>query len=476
MVPTAREAMSSKVQAQWKRPFVLLVTAAVLLLVAFMATIFGGQYGSGLGLAAVFGIPGAWLLLRSAKWAIRTLGKADLFSPVVAFPIGYILWFGFASISLLDDPDPLPYRYFVTGLVFYLAGVWLCRRCSRQVAVTGIPSFWKDWVPSRFVVAVTAFGVLAFAGYVYLIWNIGIPGVSPDAGEQRLKLLNYGPVNAVFFSSAWTTFVFLVLHLRQSRMKKVRRFFVRILLVVISLMLLSLGSRGYFFIPFLTALIACYYIGPRFKLRSLFIVGVLVFTGLSVYGFVRETYLTRGFLSVGEGGSVHDWLFPLIYGEVYVRQPVATFREITQLIPRGIPYRHGALTFGALKTLLPGHHEMSDMYFKRILGHEFIGFGEPATLLGPFYGDFGVIGVAVGMLLFGVVFAKLHMWMMRNPSTSRAAIYGWAVQTALFSLFGALIPYITTLWVPVLWYLVSFWVAQAPRPMVRVATAGVAFP
>jgi oligosaccharide repeat unit polymerase len=449
--------MNAAIQAHGKRPFVFLLGASVLLLVALMEAILTSQYGLWLVAATLLGVPGAWLILRAAKWAIRMLGKADLFSPGVAFPIGYILWFGLASISLSDDPDPVPYRYFVTGLVFYLAGVWLCRRCSRQVAVTGIPSFWKDWAPSRFVVAVTAFGILAFAGYVYLIWNIGIPGVSPDAGEQRLKLLNYGPVNAVFFSSAWTTFVFLVLHLRQSRMEKVRRFFVRIVLVVISLMLLSLGSRGYFFIPFLTALIACYYVGPRFKLRSLFIVGVLLFTGLSVYGFVRETYVTRGFLSVVDAGSVDDWLFPLIYGEVYVRQPVATFRDITQVIPRGIPYQHGALTFGALKTLLPGHHEMSDMYFKRILGHEFIGFGEPATLLGPFYGDFGVIGVAVGMLLFGVVFAKLHMWMMRNPSTSRAAIYGWAGQTALFSLFGALIPYITTLWVPILWYLTSLW-------------------
>jgi oligosaccharide repeat unit polymerase len=102
--------------------------------------------------------------------------------------------------------------------------------------------------------------------------------------------------------------------------------------------------------------------------------------------------------------------------------------------------------------LLPGHHEMSDMFFKRILDSDFVGGGQPATLLGPLYGDFGLMGIAAGMFLVGVVAAGLHARMLSNPTVFRVLIYAWFMQTILFSLFGALIPYITTVWIPLFWW------------------------
>jgi len=78
-------------RANRKRLFALSLSATALLFISFVEVIFAGDHGTGLVLTTLFGVPGAWLLLRSAKWAIRTLGKADLFSPVMAFPIEYIL-------------------------------------------------------------------------------------------------------------------------------------------------------------------------------------------------------------------------------------------------------------------------------------------------------------------------------------------------------------------------------------------------
>lgn len=41
------------------------------------------------------------------------------------------------------------------------------------------------------------------------------------------------------------------------------------------------------------------------------------------------------------------------------------------------------------KRLLPGHHDTSDFYFKNLLGNDFVGQGQPATVLGLFCADFG---------------------------------------------------------------------------------------
>lgn len=432
--------------------FVVIGTA--LLLIALLEAIFAERNTLWLIAATLFGAPIAWFVLRRAWPLLRTMERIDLFSPLIAFPIAYVLWFGLASMNLLGDASPLPYSYFALGLVCYLSGavfVWQRWRANHVLRLR----YGDDWDSGKVSMVLWLFGVLALGSYAFLVWRMGIPALSPDANEQRLKLLNYGPEQAVFFSSTWTIFVFLAIRVRQRGGASAKRLVDLICLGTISFMLLSLGSRGYLFVPFLTAVVACYYVGPRIKVRTVALIAVLTFLGVSLYGYTRDTLFNQGYLAVDRAESLDQWLSPFVYAFVYVRQPVQTFRNVTEVIPREIPFQHGMLTFGAIATLFPGHHEMSDMFFKRILGDEFVGFGEPATLLGPFYGDFGVPGIAIGMMLFGWGFSRLYWWMRSRPTPFRLAVYGWAAQTALFSLFGALIPYITTLWIPFLWSLMN---------------------
>ena len=435
-----------------RRPLIWSAAASVLFMFALAGAILIGPRGPEPPLAFLLGVPAAWLMLRGIRWAVRALDNSDLFSPFVAFPLAYVLWFGFGSIAIVDDSDPLPYGYIAGGLVCYLVGVWCFRSRGAEACASDNKSVRSDWDPGAFWTLIVLMSALSFTTYLYLIYHIGIPALSSAAGEQRLEIVKHGPVQAVLFTSVWTVTVFLAVHLRKGESCGWKRWISLALIVVLSVLLLSLGGRANAFVGLLTGFIACYYVGPRFKLRYLLPIGALTFVCLSLYGYMRDTSLTKGYLALGAGDSAYEMALPLYYSYEYVRGPSETFRNVTQLIPSQVPYQYGALTFAALKTVLPGHHEMSDMFFKSIQGHEFIGLGEPATLLGPFYGDFGVLGIVIGMFLFGALWAKVHRWMLADPTIFRAAIYGWFMQTALFSLFGSLFQYITALWIPLFWF------------------------
>jgi len=181
---------------------------------------------------------------------------------------------------------------------------------------------------------------------------------------------------------------------------------------------------------------------------------ILVFCLTSVFGYLRDTALV-GDNEAGEWINIPAPLLSVIYTYLYIRYPVATFRDLTTVIPKSVGFQYGTLTFGPLDTLLPGHHQQSDMFFKQVLGNDFIGAGQPATLLGPLYADGGMLGIVTGMFLFGMIMAAAYRWMLTEPTLFRKLIYAWVIQTGIFSYFSDLFPYIMTLWMPLMWLALS---------------------
>jgi len=389
---------------------------------------------------------------------MRWFGRQELFSPFIAFPIAYAIWFALGSLTLFDERNPMVLQYSGIGLVCYLAGVLLVgmRKALRRPTLI----VQNEWNNPRFWLVIGVLGVAALTAYGYIVSRVGIIALDSEAAEKRMDLGNYGPVQAVLFTATWTIFVFVVAQLWTHRQSKIVSVVAWGSLVTIAVILLSLGSRGYLFIPLLTAVIARHHLRKPFHVLKLAAISVIMFVGLSFYGYTRDSTVSKPTFSLKEGNATQLAIFPAVYAYLYVRQPVETFQEVIRVIPRTIPYQGGQLTFDALRTLLPGHHEMSDMFFKQILGSDFVGGGQPATLLGPLYGDFGLYGIVVGMFLVGSTVALTHGWMIRRPTVFRILIFCWLMQTVLFSLFGALIPYITTLWIPLFWWFLDVLLRQ----------------
>jgi oligosaccharide repeat unit polymerase len=406
------------------------------------------------------GILACLVLVLLLKRAVGWFGRRELFSPLIAFPVAYCVWFALGSLTLFDDRGAKVLQYSGAGLACYLAGVLLTG--WRSALRPPRPVFRNDWEGSRFWPVIGTLGITALLSYLFIVSQVGIVALDPEAAERRLELVKFGPFEAVLFTASWTIVVFVTAQLwtRQDR-PGIRRL-AWIGLGVICVILLSLGSRGYLFVPVLTAVVARHYLRKRFHILKLGLLALVIFICLSFYGYTRDATLSQGSLSLKNGGAAELAIFPAIYAYLYVRQPVETLQEVIRVIPRTIPYQNGMLSFDALRTLLPGHHEMSDMFFKQILGSDFVGGGQPATLLGPLYGDFGLTGILVGMFAVGVIVARVHAWMLAVPTVFRVLIYAWLMQTVLFSLFGALIPYITTLWIPLFWFLLDAVLLRRP--------------
>jgi oligosaccharide repeat unit polymerase len=423
--------------------------------------------------SATFGGSNRFLLtLQISVWAVaflflvKALAKAsdwierkDLFSPFVAFPLGYLLWFAIASVDLVDVPpsvsfglfEPIPgylWFYILIGLAAYILGGKLARP-GHLSEDTKFHCRWV-WAENRFLLVLLGLVAMMVTSYVYIILQIGVPALSQFAGEVRLEIENHGVAQAFLFSSAWTIILFLLAYVWVHPHSRSMGFLCWAGVVVSSVFLLSLGGRTQFFVPLITALVLRHYIKSRFRLRKLVVVLMIIFCFISAFGYLRDTALSGG-NAADQLLNIPAPLLPFVYAYLYIRYPVATFREVTTAIPKTAKFQYGALSLGPLDTLLPGRHQQSDMFFKQMLGSEFTGAGQPATLLGPLYADGGAIGIVIGMFLFGLITATTYRWMLSEPTVFRVLIYAWVVQTGIFSYFSNLFPYITTLWMPLMW-------------------------
>jgi oligosaccharide repeat unit polymerase len=443
------------------RTYGLLVAMTLASGFALLAAMQGNYDAAVAGALAVL-LPPVYYLLRPLLPIMRRFAVRDLFSPLVAFPIVYIAWFAVGTIDFLDVPPGVSYGLFnpipkyvlgfaALGLAAYVLGVLLHRSGASSDHAARTPEF--AWADGGFLPIMAGLGFLMVAFYVYIVAGMGgIPAVNPNAGELRLQITSYGPAEAVLFTSAWTLIPMLMMYVWHRHPRVGVRLLCYAGVAVSSLLLLSLGGRTYLFVPLLTTLVARHYGKQRFRARKLALVCVALFCGISLFGYTRDMSLTGaqfGEERLGIPGPV----VPLIYAYLYVRYPVATFRDITTVIPRQIPYQYGTLTFGPLATLLPGHHEQSDIFFKNILGNDFVGAGQPATLLGPLYADAGLFGIVAGMLFAGMLTSHVYGWMLAAPTMIRILLYAWLMQTLLFGLFSNLFPFLTTIWIP------SFWAA-----------------
>lgn len=406
------------------------------------------------------------------RWLRHWLKERDFFSPLVAFPLAYITWFTLGSIgtAAVEEYDVRVCLYAALGLVCYILGARLFLKGKRE-EITPVRN---NWNRESFWFVILVMGALTILSYSYLISQMGIPALSSVVAESRLEIVKYGPTQAVLVTSAFTVMILLGGHLWNVQEKPALRRLCWLCIVLIAVFMISLGSRGFLFSPLLTMLIARHYFAKQYGLRRLVIVGLVVFAGLSIYGYLRDKQLTEGSVIINPQEDIGTVIFPFIYAFDYIGQPVATLQALIQLIPEGVPYQHGVLTFGALATLLPGRHEMADMFFKRILGNDFIGGGQPGTLLAPFYGDFGLLGILLGMFLLGALTGKVYSWMCSGQTVFRILIYAWVMHITLLSLFGAIFPYIHIIWIPLFWWFLNSVVLK--RSPFRIDHRNVAVP
>jgi oligosaccharide repeat unit polymerase len=435
-----------------------------------------------LGLLAVSPI---WVGMgkRMLKW----FSRQDLFSPLIAYPLVYFAWFAIGSIDFLQAPSSMSFGAFVPipprvwlyagiGLVAYLCGAVLCLRTGNAWRPNAVSDFQIPWEPGAFRVVLLVLVLIAAGTYLYITAQNGIVALSPNSGELVYQVTDKNHwVTTPYFFAAYTTFILLVAKLSTDPARggsRSRRVLVAGLLILF-VSFAGMGARSTFVPPVLTSVILYHYMRRTIKLRTLVVVVLAMFMFLSAYGYVRTLTVDQGMPDTLSSIGMPAPIQPLAYSYLYFRYTVATLRDVMEVIPDQVPYQHGLITSMPLQTLLPGHHRMSDYFFKDLLGNEFLGAGQPATVLGPFYADFGVVGIAIGMFAWGLLLARLYRWMLRDRTAHSAMIYAWAMQAGLFGMFAGIMVFLGTLLIPMSW-LVSNGLMKpsVPRSIPYVAPTG----
>jgi len=439
-------------QVATTRPLALLAGASALLLVALLEALFLGGYGTEVIHVTLLGLPVVWVLVRVALWMKRRV-RLDGFSPLVAFPLAYVLWFGLGSLTFLWESNPPRYVYLVLGLLAYLTGALVTRRKGVPPQEARGPSERVPWGASQFRFVVFVFFVFMTGSYLLLIAQTGVPAIHADVVYRREALLSHHYLVAVLLSSATTLMLFLAADL-WSLKRLLSPFLSGGILGLAALMLGSFGNRGFLAVPLLTLLVLWHYWRRPITAGTLAIVSLAAFMASAAYGYERVRAIRSDW---GENA----WSQMLYSSPAFIlHTDLSNFRDVVQAIPSEVPYQRGYLTFGALLQILPGHHESSDEFFKRILANDFVAGGQPGSLLAPFYGDFGLGGILMGMFVFGAFSVRVYAWMAKNPTLLRVLLYSWLAQTALLSLYGALVTYFVTLWLPFTWWVLDRWMSS----------------
>jgi oligosaccharide repeat unit polymerase len=430
---------------------------ALLVAVIILAVLFPGlHFEAHLNWTFSAGLFLAGIILLSAPLRGR---NPDLFNPACLFPAAYCIWFAAGSLDVVPEVyqfslfDPIPLRmwgYYALGL----AGYWLGIRGGGQtvVAMPEGERLRRTWDSRRFGFAMTGLILMGTAMYLYLVSRAGIPVLRDDWAESRVEIgLQNGIVFTAFLSALWTAIPMLFAFLWIEERSRALRWEVYALVGVLALMLFSMGSRGLVFIPALIVVIVRHYLVRPWKLASLLAGGSAVFAFIGVVGYLRDYQVSNSLESFGFA----PWVVPLAPAYLYVRAPVATLRDVSALISERNIFQHGALFLSPFAVLAPGHHLSSDLFFKALLRHNFVGFGEPATLLGVFYGDFGVPGVFFGMAAVGLLARWSYGAMRCRRSPLTTLLFSYYAYVMLFSLFGTLFPYLITLWIPLMFVAVD---------------------
>lgn len=406
-------------------------------------------------------------------WALvlALRGNDNLAAPVLGFPIIFLVWMWAGSVTLLPASnlattllDPVPavqWLLYLLGFVGYMGAVLLMGR-PHQAPETML-GYRPRWDQRRFFLVLGLAAAVTFLAWFVITLQEGIPLFSANVEEIRVSMPTRHHISYQI-EIAGANFLLPLIFAFKWSMKP--RKLIRVALWSIALfyffVLISQGNRGTVLPPLLTILIMRHFLLKPWRLSSLLPASLAALVATGASGYYRSLQFYGGSYATTQTQlGVPPFLQPFIGIYFSIRTPLTTFRDVRNLIPAIVPYQYGGLTFGVFSQLLPGRHPSSDYFFKDVLGHDFTGFGEPASLLGTFYADLGIPGIFIGMAGVGVMASLLYGAMLRHRRLHWLLIYSYILQKLISGIYGSLFEYILELLLPLSWFFILKYFAQA---------------
>jgi oligosaccharide repeat unit polymerase len=398
-------------------------------------------------------------------WAvILTFGQREnILSPVCLLPAAYLCWFWFGSLNLLPGTnlpmtllDPIPARqwvYYLLGFIGYLGAV-LCSG-KPKASPERILSYRPTWGRGRIYLFLGVVFFVTLAAWLMIAAREGIAAFSANVNELRVEIPErHHMAFQIEVIGAYLLLPLIFAYLWTGRPSRVADVLLWGAAGFLVFMLISQGNRGTILGPTLTILVMRHFLVMPWKVTRAVPIVLLFLLVVGITGYYRSLQqYGENFVEAQIEMGVPPPLQPYADIYFYIRAPISTFRDTTVLVPSVVGYQWGKLSFGAFSQLLPGRHPSSDYFFKDLLRDTFTGFGEPASMLGTLYADFGSVGIFVGMAGIGFLMAQLYRAALVTPRIHWILIYSYYWQKFVNGFYGSFIEYIVEILVPLAWFI-----------------------
>jgi len=374
------------------------------------------------------------LVARARRGDGRPEGRVlDLFSPWIALPLLYALIYGLGALELADWEEEIPaadYGVYFAGLAAYFAGLLIAGvrgRRDEQRAQARAPGLELALIVGLFAfTALVGVAVFAKAGNPLLAADIenARTRVVVDVGGWAYYLYRTVAVALLILLAAWY------------RTDAQGRVTVGVLAFGAVLLVLSGGYRSHLLVPLGAAVVFRHYYFRPLGAGTLAALGAAVLVFLIGFGAFRM---------VGGGDNLSDEAARKLFVEI--QNPAFALARVREYFPWTYEYFNGLYLFRGFLALLPGEQLAIGLVLKEMLGLHYAGGGFAPSILGGFYIDFGMQGVAIGMAACGFVLGRTYRAMVRRRSFYDTLIHAYVLVYMAFSIRGGFLQEIFPLWV-----------------------------
>jgi len=409
-----------------------------------VSILLGASYILDYGFVFILGFVCLLLLIINANFHYKVLGKIDLFSPGVAFPLAYItiISIGLITINLgigysyTAKVTPRVLYYYLIGLLCYICGNLLALLLfsrMRKIYWEKIINTWSmkkifEW--SLIIIVVGSIGAFIY----YSKMKIPLFG---DVDKIRHGF--QGRLYGVGFSLQLLQGlnVILLIYLVYKHKAHFLKWMIVPILWISILSLLS-GYRWtcvlFIFIP----IVGYNYIIKKlkFNFRAIVTISMILIISLSFIGFLGR------YRSVTKPGGTYRYLYNLEVMNISskfsyfapallaLQHPVSNFSKLQALVPIKYNYFYGTYclaTVPILPRIFPSLSRENIGYFvtNTIFGQDYrAGIGGTAlSIVGSLYIDYGLSGIVFGMILIGFFIEMIYLSLVKTPSLLKVAVY-----------------------------------------------------
>jgi hypothetical protein len=374
-------------------------------------------------------------------------GPLDPFEPVFwVAPLFFLTYGAHAALRLLrDDFDfrgnivagtsitsvMLEVLVFASiGLIAIYAGYYW--RWSASLG-SALPSFRPGWSSQRAWVAIVALLAIGIVGFLSLRPAIGTgPRSHLAKGGSKFAFIAVNFLNIASIIAIADVLIRWPADRWHPSLRTVLKAVVATAIVAgNSLLLWQLDGRGRAFGTMIVAVFLFHYLFRRFSFPA----------GMGLFAIIKAIpswaiALLTSIIALDFGGFASELASPYLFRA----SPYTSFNNIVVLlagVPERLDFQGGTTFLSALFELVPAQPflETHIVYNQAFLPDWGSRAGVPITLLGELYLNFGLVGVAIGLFVIGVVIRAVYEWLVSDQATATSLVL-FSLLTNSFLLMG----------------------------------------